>query len=182
MSLNIQNFKSLLDTTGFAQPNKYKIMLPTVNFGTAIDMEELNLLCDEVNLPGKQILTNERQIGVKFEKMVNGYAVDDLSLTFYLTNNYNAKRYFEEWSQSAITYNRGEVVYKNEYVKDFSIFQLDTEGNEIYGCKIFEAFPTTLNPVQMANQLTDVTRYNVQLSYTDWEPIPQEQLKIVVEG
>ena len=83
MSLNISDFKSLVDDVGLAKANKYKVVLPVIGILDDIDGPELNFLCDTVNLPGKQILTNERQIGIKFDKMVNGYAVDDISLTFY---------------------------------------------------------------------------------------------------
>ena len=177
MSLNISDFKSLVDDVGLAKANKYKVVLPVIGILDDIDGPELNFLCDTVNLPGKQILTNERQIGIKFDKMVNGYAVDDISLTFYLTNNYNVKRYFESWAEKSVAYNIQQVKYKNTYERDFRIFQLDDEGNEIYGCKIIEAFPTTLNPVEMGNIVQDIARYNVQISYTDWEPIPQNELK-----
>ena len=62
--------------------------------------------------------------------------------------------------------------YKNTYQKDLEVFHLDKMGNKIYGCKLFEAFPTTLNPIEMGNANTDqATEYNVQLSYTTWKPI-----------
>ena len=56
--------------------------------------QSLNVFCQTVNLPGKQITTSPREIGIKFEKMIGGYAVDDISITFLLTNNFAAKRYF----------------------------------------------------------------------------------------
>jgi len=171
MTLNISDFKTIVDTQGLAKGNLFEVEILSVGFDTDIDMRSLNFLCTRVNLPGKQILTNDRQIGIKFEKMVNGYGVDDLSLTFLLTNNYNVKNFFEEWAASSISYNEQELRYKNTYTKDIKVFQLNQESKRIHGCLIKEAFPTTLNPIELGNLNTEVSEYNVQLSYTDWETI-----------
>ncbi len=38
-------------------------------------------------------------------------------------------------------------------------------------CTLRDAFPTTLNSVDLSSEATNVlARYNVQLSYTDWIP------------
>ena len=44
---------------------------------------ELNTLCRGASLPGKQILTADRRIGMNNEKVAYGYAVTDLNLSFY---------------------------------------------------------------------------------------------------
>ena len=174
--LNISEFRSRLSAAGgIAKPNKFMIELPMNINGGDFDIDfkqSLNVFCQTVNLPGKQITTSPREIGIKFEKMIDGYAVDDISITFLLTNNFAAKRYFETWAASAINYNRHKISYKEDYERDVIINQLDQQGDVNYKCKIKEAFPTTLNPIEMADQANDTfAQYNVQLSYTDWEEI-----------
>ena len=92
---SIDDFKNKISNhRGLAKPNRYEVRLPRLSHipGFETDIEGLNLMCSNVNLPGKQILTADREIGIKFEKVPYGYAVDDISLTFYLTNDYQAKR------------------------------------------------------------------------------------------
>ena len=61
---------------------------------------------------------------------------------------------------------------------DITEVSADLQGGgreRIYGCRLFEAFPTTLNPVEMSYEANNVVAvYNCQLSYTDWEEIPLE--------
>ena len=194
MSSGIEDFKNkIANHRGLARPNRYEVRLPRLSHipGFETDIEGLNLMCSNVNLPGKQILTADREIGIKFEKVPYGYAVDDTSLTFYLTNDYQAKRYFEAWAGSTVNYNKHQLQYKNVFQKTVEIFQVadgldlditevsaDLQGGgreRIYGCRLFEAFPTTLNPVEMSYEANNVVAvYNCQLSYTDWEEIPLE--------
>ena len=153
---SIEDFKTKIGKAGgLARPNRYKVRLPRLDHipGFETDIEGLDLMCSNVNLPGKQILTADREIGIKFEKVPYGYAVDDISLTFYLTNDYQAKRYFEAWAGSTVNYSKHQIQYKNIFQKTEEIFQLadDIAGEKkIYGCRLFEAFPTTLNPVEMS--------------------------------
>lgn len=171
MTINVNEFISLVNSKGAANPNRFLAELPPIR-GSGIDMREMQLLCNAVNLPGKQILSSDFQVGMKFEKIAYGYAVDDIRLSFYVLNDFKVKEYFERWADLSINFSRNELKFKNTYQKDMSVFHLDRMGNKISGCKLFEAFPTTLQPIEMGNQINDtVTEYSVELSYTSWMPI-----------
>ena len=47
---------------GFAQSSQYLVKLPSLGF---FDSRELNLLCKMTAIPGRQILTSDRKIGIK---------------------------------------------------------------------------------------------------------------------
>mgnify|MGYP007000440401 CR=1 len=53
---------------------------------------DLNLLCSNATLPGKQILTYDRVIGMERQRTAYGYAVDDTTLTFYALNDYGTRK------------------------------------------------------------------------------------------
>jgi hypothetical protein len=72
----------------------------------------MNILCKDIQLPGRQILTNERQIGMQNVKVPYGYAVQDVSMTFHVLNDYGVKEYFETWQNLAVNQNRYEVGYQ----------------------------------------------------------------------
>jgi len=94
MSINtIDQFKSLVtQRNGIARPNLFRVKLPTLPGATS---EELNILCKDVTIPGRQILTSNRQIGMKLEKIPYGYSVPEVSMTFHVLNDYGVKEYFE---------------------------------------------------------------------------------------
>ena len=80
--MRVDKLKSIISQKqGIAHQNKFFVELPQIG---GISLEDLNLLCRSTSLPGKQILTHERRIGMKFEKVAYGYAVDDVTLSFLI--------------------------------------------------------------------------------------------------
>ena len=75
-------------------------------------------------MPGKQILTNDRRIGMEFSKVAYGYAVDDVTMTFYALNDYGIKKYLDNWTSTILDEENQTVAYKNEYQRDIRIHQL----------------------------------------------------------
>ena len=72
----------------------------------------------DVQLPGRQILTQERIIGMKQKKVAYGYAEEDVSMTFYVMNDYGIKEYFDEWQSRIIDFQTKEEI-KNQLEKQF---------------------------------------------------------------
>ncbi len=113
MVQSIDQFKSLISAKdGVARPNLYRIKFPSMPGATA---EELNILCKNVTLPGRQILTSERRVGIKMEKVPYGYSVGDINLTFHVLNDYGVKEYFESWQNLAVNQQSQEVGYQRGY-------------------------------------------------------------------
>ena len=122
MASSIDKLKSVVSQKrGFAIPNLYKVMLP--NFAN-ISVEEINVICSSVNMPGRQIMSVDRKIGTIFEKVAYDQAYDDISLSFYVLNDYGIRKYFEAWQNLALDQETQEIGYKNEYSRDVKIQQL----------------------------------------------------------
>ena len=209
---NIEQMKSLISRKdGIARSNVFRVKLPSLPGATS---EEVNLLCKDVVLHGKQVLTNERKVGMKTQKTPYGYGVSDVSMTFYVLNDYGIRKYFEVWQNLAVNqdaheigYLRGQEGYGKQIVIeqlkkgiglpvystplgipklpseiqnrlprfgpiDLAQGQLDlnyvTNDDVIYSCTLIDAFPTTMNDIQLNNELDGVVEVNVQLSYTNW--------------
>jgi hypothetical protein len=110
MVQSIDQFKSLISNKdGIARTNLFRVKLPSLPGASS---EEMNILCRDIQLPGRQILTNERRIGMQNVKVPYGYAVQDVSMTFHVLNDYGVKEYFETWQNLAVNQNRYEVGYQ----------------------------------------------------------------------
>jgi hypothetical protein len=90
-----------------------------------------------------------------------------------MTNDYAVKKYFEAWAKLAV--NTGsdnyltQIGYKSDYANDVTIEMLDKETEEtVYTCKLYDAYPTTLNTIEISNELDGLVEFNVQLSYRHW--------------
>ncbi len=211
----IEDLKSVATAKlGFARPNQFLVEMPPIGsnaFGGVggflanllpsipnipgvletgtPSSREMNILCSSATLPGKQVLTTDRRIGMEFQKVAYGYAVDDVSLTFYLMNDYGVKTYFDAWIASTINEETGGVAYKSEYAKSIKIHQLRRAikgrsidigplsanvgigGGTVYAVELLNAFPTTLQAVELTNELDGLLQLTVQISYTRWKKI-----------
>ena len=205
MAGTVDQFKSLVSSKGgLARNNLWRVKLPSLPGGRS---EEMNILCRDVQLPGRQVTTTPFNFGLVSERVATGYLIQDVSMTFQVLNNYGVKEYFEAWQSLAVDQNRYEIGYKKDYVKDVTIEQfkkiknlpqrfrkefssgmgnalptlsdlqlgetllgLNDQFNDIvvYRCQLKDAFPTTMNAIQLNNEIDGVVELNIQLSYTDW--------------
>ena len=186
--MNIDQLKGMASKSrGFASANQFLVQLPSLG---KYDTRDLNILCTNVNMPGRQIMTQERIIGPKARKMPTGFASDDVSMTFHVMNDYLIKEYFEEWQNEVINQNTFEIGYANKFCKQVRIQQLKkgmafdfpidkifglnidldirTRASIVYECTLKDAFPTTMTAIDFNNEQDGLVRLAVQLSYTNW--------------
>ena len=186
---SIEQLKSEISRGGgLARPNQFLVQLPSA------DSRALNILCTRASLPGKQIQIHERRINMKFEKVAYGFAVDDVSLSFLLTNDYSAKVYFDNWRKKILNEETLTVNYKTEYQESVRIHQLkrpiapsinrgggsnsldiNIREDTVYSVELIDAFPTTLQAIEFTNELDAIAEFTVQLSYTNFRVIESPQ-------
>lgn len=141
MTYNVDQFLSLVSQNGgMARSNLYLVQLPDIkepvdptgpdgpvdpNSGPSIMRgDELNILCKATQIPGRQLLSTERRIGMQTTKVAYGYQVEDINLTFHVTNDYKIRKYFDRWQQLAINTKTQDVGYFDDYKKTISIMQI----------------------------------------------------------
>ena len=206
MASSVDELKALANTKlGFARPNRFLVTFPTsfggsggilgsvlglLNIGGGgASGRELNLLCSNTTLPAKVTLTSERRIGMEFQKVAYGYAVDDVSMTFYLMNDYGVKEYFDAWRNSAIPEDGGNAFtsnYKSSYAKSITIHQLRQPlkgfsrqvgpirfglglgGGSVYSVELLDAFPVGTSAIELNNELDGLVQLTVTFAYTNW--------------
>ena len=160
---------------GLAKSNLYRVILPIIpeiylNID-GIDVaypQSMNILCKAATMPGRQMTTVDRTIGVVSQKVAYGYANDEASFTFLGLNNYVARKYFEDWQFYIMNPNTHEVKYKNTYAKNVTIEQLDSLHRVVYSVTLEKAFPTQLLNVDFSNENGNAVDINVTMSYTRW--------------
>ena len=206
MASSVDELKALANTKlGFARPNRFLVTFPTsfggsggilgsvlglLNIGGGgASGRELNILCSNTTLPAKVTLTSERRIGMEFQKIAYGYAVDDVSMTFYLMNDYGVKEYFDAWRNSAIPEDGGNAFtsnYKSTYAKSITIHQLRQPlkgfsrqvgpvrfglglgGGSVYSVELLDAFPVGTSAIELNNELDGLVQLTVTFAYTNW--------------
>ena len=213
--MSVDQIKAIASSRlGFARSNQYLVELPSLSGGGGglggllssfvpsipgvvgagvASTNELNILCKNATLPGKQITTVDRRIGMTFEKIAYGYAVDDVNMTFYVMNDYGVRNYFDEWRKKIVDEETFQVSYKSEYSYPVKIHQLRRPqvgvnanvgpvsvnigfgSGSVYSVELLDAFPTTFSAIDLSNDLDGLVEMTVSLSYTNWKVIKPSQ-------
>ena len=126
---------------------------------------------------------------MEFQKVAYGYAVDDMSMTFYLMNDYGIKEYFDAWRNTAIPEGGGAAFtsnYKSQYARIITIHQLRQPlagvskqvgpirfnagigGGTVYSVDLLEAFPVSTSAIELNNELDGLVQLTVSFAYTNW--------------
>lgn len=178
MVVSVDELRSSISRRGgLAKSNRFLVDLPSAFAqGTGLLPSDLNLYCKRVNMPGKQILSVDRRIGATFQKVGYGYGSNDVQMAFHLTNGLDYKTYFENWQQAAVDTLEGSAwhgpAYKNEYVRDVNIHQLDVNEEIKHSIKLIEAYPTTVNQIDFLDDAENtIMELTVELSFVRWHKI-----------
>lgn len=168
MGLPIDTLKSTI-TSGLARSNQYNVLFHT-NAG------EMRILCDSVTWPGRQIFTNERLVDMKAQKVAYAFGQEDIAMTFLLTNDWSAWNFIYDWHNRIIggieDTREYFVSFKNTYTEDIEIHHLDNSGEIKKKVKLKNAYPTTLNAIELGNgNENEVIRVSTEFSYDNWEII-----------
>lgn len=194
VDLGVERFKSMM-VQGLARPNKFAVELPALGPNAIVSQVaadvppddviqqagdharmhptgDVNLLCKSCTLPMRSILTNDRRIGMKSEKVSYGYSVQDVNFSFYETNDYKIRDYFEVWMSRQIDLDTNEIEFKKGrfggYAKDVVIHQLDSNGNVVYSVVLEDAFPIGLAQIDLANDNNGTVEITITMTYTNW--------------
>lgn len=181
MTFSTDTLRSLMDRQqGAATPNRFRVLLPDIT-GTQkagglllalspATKEELNLLCTAARIPGKSINVVDRNIGMEQVRVANGHTLGEVTLTFYLTNAYNVRKYFQEWSECIVSpeppFTAG---FHKNYAKPVYIEQLNKIGDVVYKVRLEKAYPTTFTEIELNNQAQGAAlEFSVSLTYSNY--------------
>lgn len=155
-----------------------------LGFGDLLnDPRDVAMLCRSCSLPGRTINTLEfqRQGYKNSVKVPYSYINEDINFNFMLTNDYYMRKVFENWQALVYDQNEHTIPYKRTYTSDVIIQQLDQNNNVVYGVKLTNAYPTSINSINLDNAQSDsLQELQVTMTYDDFTP--EGTLSSIVSG
>ena len=102
------------------------------------------------------------------------YGGEGISFTFHVDRDMKVKTFFDDWTSIVVDPVSGTVGWQEDYVVDLYIRQLDEQENVTYEIKLIDAFPRSVNLLELNNSAQNQThRLNVLFGYRTWESMTQ---------
>jgi hypothetical protein len=171
MAGSINDFKSSF-TNDLARPSRFDVtipvpivLLPFRNVG-----KQLSLRCETAQLPSRTFATAEQRFGSNpIEKYPYQPQYNDLELTFLVSDDMSEKVFFDSWLElinPSLTFN---FKYKNDYAVNMQVNQYDVTNNLSYSINLIDAYPVSVNQLDLDWSNTEYHKLTVVFAYTYWQ-------------
>jgi len=165
----LQYFRSqVVSEADFARNYEWDVIFlnPPVQYAGG-DTREVSVRCESVIIPGQNIETSGDNIRIgPIRDHAFGVNYGSINCVFLASQDLAEKTFFEDW-QREIFSNDFKMKYYDDYVADIMITQYNKDGKG-YRVKVFDAFPKTVNQVDLNQTPGEFLRVSVELEYHHW--------------
>ena len=161
---------TMTNNFGLASQSRFEVEFPNIsglvkpNGGAINDKttsEDRNLLCVAAGMPSKSLNTVNRGYGIENQMVVTGHSFPEVSFSFYLTNTYSIREYFERWMQACSSQEQDKQQFVGYYggtdakgnptgyaAKDIRVRAYTRNGRRAYTVDLINCFPTSCNTIE----------------------------------
>lgn len=182
---------------GMAMANRYEVEFNLPNLGTGDAIRTMNLLCDGVALPPRQITTVDYQAHKQAIKVPIGFTNEDITFNFIVTNDYFAKKAFDSWIESIMDFANYQARYMDEWTRDIRVYQLakndfktepdrgtpdlpyvqQMKEKRTYGVIFYKAYPTSVGGIVFENAAENTPqKLSVTFAYENFKVLSDQEL------
>ena len=173
VSYGLDKFISLVKNDSLAHSNQYSAVfnLPNnlQNIHTATtskkNIQKLTLLCDSVSIPGLSLITNDVAVYGEARQMPTQRLFSDMTMTFYVDHEMNAKRFFDSWMDIIINPKTRSAYYYEDYIANVELYVHDKNFNITYQVVLFECYPKAIQQIDMSYASRDIMKMQITFQY-----------------
>ena len=179
-SFNLSLFLSAIREDSLARVNRFEVMIPSPRGMSDVNRsyaDFTSLYCEMASLPPVNISTKSFKIfGPTYQRPFGAeYGGEGISLTFHVDRDMNVKKFFDDWTSIVVDPDSGLVNYQENYISTLTLRQLDEQENVTYELELYEAFPRSVNLLELNNSAQNQThRLNVLFAYRYWKDMDRE--------
>lgn len=172
-TFKLDNFRSEVLAFGLAKSHRFEVII-TAPPGLDSNSARLgSLFADGTQLPTTRLNTTTQRMwgSPRIIPLWAEYGGDNITVNFHIDRLYKVKTFFDNWIDKVVSRQTSTVAYRDEYVTDIKIHQLDEQDKETYGVVLKEAFPISVNPIQLDMASVGLSRLSVTFAYKKWFPL-----------
>ena len=158
----LANFKSKVIDQELARPNLFYVEIG--RHATVPTQLKLGLSCHAAQIPGLNIATTEKDIGLRSVAYQQIYS--DIILSFYCDANMKTWRFWDDWCNAIVNPVNRRTRYYSDYAEQITIHQLNRQKQKIAEWKLIEAYPKQVDPISLDYSAGgSVMSVNVTITY-----------------
>ena len=170
MAGSINEFKSSF-RGDLARPNKFdvNVNIPLVLIPYVSGARSLVYRCENAQLPGRTLATTEQKTYGPIEKFPYLTTYNDIDLTFIVDDDMQQKILFDAWLNFINPLYNNHIRYKQEYATILTINQYDVTNKLTYSINLYDAYPISMNQMDLDWSGDGYHKLNVTFAYTYWQ-------------
>jgi len=170
MAGSINEFKSSF-RGDLARPNKFdvNVNIPLVLIPYVSGARSLVYRCENAQLPGRTFATTEQKTYGPIEKFPYLTTYNDIDLTFIVDDDMQQKILFDAWLNFINPLYNNHIRYKQEYATILTSNQYDVTNKLTYSITLYDAYPVSINQMDLDWSGDGYHKLNVTFAYTYWQ-------------
>ena len=181
-NFNVEKFVSAMRFDSFARTNRFEVLvIPPIKLnnlvGGGADGSFISLYCEQTSLPPLNIAVKSQKIfGPTYQRPYTAeYGGEGISFTFHVDRDMYVRKFFEDWMNLIVDPYDFTTGYQADYITSIFIRQLDELENVTHEIELLEAFPRSMNLMELNNAATNQThRLNILFSYRYWRNVDKD--------
>ena len=165
----LNEFISKVKSTGLAKTNRYRVTIatPALMTGFMNSGRLITLFCESTSLPGQVVATTEQRIMGETREFPYSKMFDNITLSFYIDNNFEVKGFFDNWLNSVSNTQNKITYYYKDYIAPTVLIEVLPMDSEVsmYSITLHEAYPKATSSIQLSADSRDVAKIGVNLNY-----------------
>ena len=179
-NFNLSQFIGAVRNDSLARVNRFEVFInapKSLTFKNKSNAGAVSLYCEMASLPPVNISTKSFKIfGPTYQRPFSAeYGGEGISLTFHVDRDMQVKKFFDEWTARVVDPKSGFVGFQEDYISTIRLRQLNEQDEVTYELELEEAFPRSVNLLELNNSAQNQThRLNVLFAYRYWKDVSPE--------
>jgi len=158
--------------TDLARPSRFdvEIPIPLTLIPFRNTSRNLTFRCETAQLPSRTLATAEQKFGANpIEKFPYQSNYNEAELTFIVSDDMSEKIFFDTWLEYINPTYSFNFKYKSDYSTTIIINQYDVASNKTYSINLIEAYPISVNQLDLDWSSSEHHKLTVVFAYTYWQ-------------
>ncbi len=164
--------KAFDDHGGISRGQKFSAV---ISGGPVAIPRDLQLMCETISLPTRSAATSEQTMYGPVQSFPYRFTYTEASLNFYLTEDFEIKKLFDEWQEKIVDPISGDLGYFDDYKCQIKISKYASEHGSTghtpnYAVTLIDAWPSIVGEVALGHSLGgDILKLPVTFQFRKWK-------------